>query len=109
MFCCNGLQYLDGLKSKINFKIKDMPKIEIMGEGIKKDIGCETLEESATDLEEKGYQQVWSFHADNADQWNEAYDKVQELKTGGKTDVVLVKGDYKEGLDADVHYVYKKH
>lgn len=86
-----------------------MSKFETTEGRIKKDMGCDTLDKSASALEKEGYIQVWSFHSNDMAQWNEACDKVEKLKEDGKTDVVLVKGNYGEGHDNDVYYIYRKY
>ncbi len=60
------------------------------------------------ELDEKGWEQVFSFHARLPNQWNMAADKAEELKNEGGWDLVLAEDNTEEGKKDTVKYLYKR-
>ena len=82
-----------------NFK----PENEIL-----KSMPCVSVERPIAELQKEGWEYDWSFHTTLSDQWNDACDRVEKMKTDGFWEPVLVQSQDEAGRKDGVAYIYKR-
>lgn len=69
---------------------------------------CETTDKTIAELEQEGWEYLYSFHHNNPDQWQDACGKAQQAALDDLYEVVLVLGQNEEEQKDGVQYLYKK-
>ncbi|MFH1979422.1 MAG: hypothetical protein ABII97_03505 [Patescibacteria group bacterium] len=75
---------------------------------VSKSMPCASVERSITELEKEGWEYDWSFHVRFLEQWNDACDRVEKIKSDGFWEPVLVQGQNEAERKDGVAYVYKR-
>lgn len=79
-----------------------MRKVEI-----RKAMPCESIKRTLAELEADKWQDSWSFHTTQLDQWNDACGRAKKLQEVG-WDVVLVESQEPAEKADGIAYLYKK-
>lgn len=73
-----------------------------------KTMPCKSTDRLISELESDGYEYDWSFHTKIPEQWNDACNRVERIKTEVFWEPILVQGQDEAERKEGVAYIYKR-